>query len=85
MKDSQKTQRLFDNAVEVIDEVLRTGEVENAKVVEVAVKSMVAHLKAKNNEVKMDALKFMVNKTILPDEEVLKETLKRTLPEYAGE
>lgn len=85
VKDSQKTQKLFDNAVDILNDALTSGEIENKEIVDIAMKSLVTHIKAKNNEIKADALRFMVNKTILPDENVLRDVLKRTLPEYAGE
>lgn len=82
MKDSQKTQPLFDKAVKEIEEVLNTGAVLDKAVMEVVMKAFLGHIKVRNIEVREDALKFVVNRSLSQNIEELKRVIPKTLPEY---
>jgi len=82
MRDSQKTQALFDKAVEDMDQALSTGGVVDKYLMEIALKAFLGHIKIKNYEVREDALKFVVNKHLTENIEELKKILPKTLPGY---
>lgn len=83
MNDSQRTQKIFELAIEHIEEALTTGvNSGNEKEVDVAMRAFVGHIKVLNTELKRDSLKFAVNTSMHNKTEELKEILPKTLPEY---
>lgn len=83
MKDSQKTQALFDRAVKEIDKIFEEGEVLDKALTEVILKTFLGHIKVRNLEVREAALKFVISRSLSENIEQLKQILPKTLPEYS--
>ena len=84
MKDSQKTQKLFDKAVDEIDHILTEGQILDKAMLPVILAAFIGHIKVRNLEIKQDALKFVVNRHLAENIEELKKILPKTLPEYVA-
>ena len=84
MKDSIKTQKLFDRSCEEIEAILDNGKVLDKGLTEVILKAFLGHIKIRNLEVREDALKFVVNRHIAENIKQMKDMLRKTLPEYVA-
>ena len=83
MKDSSKTQPLFDLACEQIMDAMKTGVVVDRDGMDVALKAFLGHIKVRNIEVKESSLRFMVQRNMAETTKELKKLLPKVLPEYA--
>lgn len=84
MKDSKKTQVLFDKAIDEIANVLNSGDIPDKSYMDVVLKTFLGHIKIKNYEIREDALRFVVTKNLSENIQELKTVLPKTLPEYVG-
>jgi len=82
MRDSKKTQVLFDKAVNEIDQVLSDGRVTDKALMDIVLKAFLGHIKVRNLEVREDALKFVVSRNLSENIKQLKKVLPKVLPEY---
>jgi len=82
MRDSKKTQVLFDKAVNEIDQVLSDGRVTDKALMDIVLKAFLGPIKVRNLEVREDALKFVVSRNLSVNIKQLKKVLPKVLPEY---
>jgi len=82
VKDSAKTQKLFDKCVEEIGGILEEGRVADKVFAEVILKAFLGHIKVRNLEIRENALKFTISKNLSRNIKELKKLLPKTLPEY---
>jgi len=82
VKDSQKLKKIRDKAIGELEHAFEQGVIEDKKYTNLAVQALQAYQKARNYEIKEDALTFVVNKSLTENLEELKKILPRTLPKY---